>query len=388
MPQKVIGLDVGLQSIKAVQLTSTLRGFELTHFARMRFPYSEKEDYLRERSGILERLLKENGFSGDTIISSLPGNRVMVHYLELPFTDPKKVQQVVKYELEPYLPMPIDEIVVDSQIMERLKGESAQVLAAAAKKTTVEEHLQSLKGAGIDPQIIDVEPLASYNCLVHYSQEDLGGVSLFLDIGGDHTSLSILINGLPKAYRTISYGGDTITSNMATALGVALDEAESLKRTTPLPLEENIDRASKALAEALDPLVQEIRITLQSIQSQLKEHEHFQIILTGGGSRLLHIEDFLSRTLGMPARHFKPFESFSHGLGKIDPGEQHHMVTGIGLALRGINRGVIQANLRQEEFSVFHRLQEIRGKVVFLGIALAFILALGATDMLVSLHIK
>ncbi len=388
MPQKVIGLDMSLRSIKAVQLTSTLRGYELTHFARSELPSSEEGEGLKERSRIVENLLKENGFSGDAIISSLPGNLAMIHYLELPFSDPKKVRQVVKFELEPYLPMPIDEVVVDSQVMENLEGESAQVLTAAAKKTTVESHLLDLKGAGLDPRIVDIEPFASYNCLVHFSQDDLDGVILFLDIGSDHAGLTILVNGLPKSCRAIPYGGDAITAALATALGMERGEAEELKRVTPLPLKEHSERASIALAEALDPLVQEIQITLRSMQFQLEDHEPFQIILTGGGSRLQNIEEFLSRVLGMPARHFEPLAGSLPGLEKIDPGEQHHMATGIGLALRGINRGIVQANMRKEEFSLLHRLQEIRGKLAFLGIALAFLLALGVADILMSLHIK
>lgn len=388
MPQKVIGLDVSLRSIKAVQLTSTLRGFELTHFARIQLPDQGKDDGFKEISLVLEKLMKENGFSGDSVVSSLPGNRVMIHYLELPFSDPKKVQQVVKYELEPYLPMPIDEIVVDCQIMEYEKGKSSKVLTAAAKKTTVEDHLQTLKAAGIDPRIIDAEPLASYNCLVYYSPDDLRGVILFLDIGADHTSLIVLINGMPKACRMIPYGGYNITSALAKALGMKLDEAEALKRITPLPVDEHAEGASSAMAEAMDPLIRELQITLISMRSQWTDHEPLQIILTGGGSRLINIEDFLGRLLGMPARSFEPLKGISYGLIEVDPGEQRHMATAIGLALRGINRGVAQTNLRQEEFSVLHRLQEIRGKLVFLGIALAFLLALAGADMLISLHIK
>ncbi|MBW2147378.1 MAG: type IV pilus assembly protein PilM [Deltaproteobacteria bacterium] len=388
MPQKVIGLDIGLRSIKAVQLTSTLRGYELTNFARCEVPYSEEGDGLKERTLAVESLLKENGFSGDTIVSSLPGNLSMIHYLELPFSDPKKVRQVVKFELEPYLPMPIDEVVVDSQVMENPIAENAQILTAAAKKTTIKEHLLQMKGAGFDPRIVDVESFASYNCLVHFRPDDLDGVILFLDIGMDHTGLTIIVNGLPKSFRAIPFGGDTITSALAAALGLEGGEAEELKRNTPLPLKQPSEKASSTLAKALDPLIQEIQITLCSMQSQLRNYGPFQIILTGGGSRLQNIEEFLGEVLGMPARRFEPPAGSLPGLEKIDQGEQQHIAAGIGLALRGINRGVVQVNMRQEEFSVLHRLQEIRGKFVFLGIALAFILALGAADILVSLHIK
>jgi len=90
----------------------------------------------------------------------------------------------------------------------------------------------------------------------------------------------------------------------------------------------------------------------------------------------------------MPARRFEAFEASFQEPGNMNPGEQHHMTTAIGLALRGINRGVVKTNLRQEEFSVHHRLQEVRGKLIFLCAALAFVVALGAADMLISLHAK
>src|SRR5262245_29137090 len=98
MAHQVIGIDVGSYAIKFVVIEA---GFRRAHVSdSYEEPVGEGEGTLEERQteavrrGI-ERLKGESLF-----FSALPGDRTSVRTLELPFVDPRKVDQVVPYELE------------------------------------------------------------------------------------------------------------------------------------------------------------------------------------------------------------------------------------------------------------------------------------------------
>ncbi len=67
----------------------------------------------------------------------------MVHRLALPFMERKKNEQVLKFEVEPFLPFPVEEVVTDFFPQPNFTQEK-KALVFAASKNDLQEHLAFL----------------------------------------------------------------------------------------------------------------------------------------------------------------------------------------------------------------------------------------------------
>jgi Tfp pilus assembly PilM family ATPase len=110
----------------------------------------------------LKSALEELKGTADVYVSHLPGRSALVRVISVPFARRRQIETTVKFELEPYVPLPIDELVVDFSPISVSDGKT-EVLAVAVRERTLCDHLETLAEAGVDPEIVDLDfsPLTS-----------------------------------------------------------------------------------------------------------------------------------------------------------------------------------------------------------------------------------
>ena len=107
----------------------------------------------------------------------------VVRRLTVPFRGRYRVASAVQFELEPYLAIPIDELIVDHDIVREVDGQS-EVLIVGMRKAFLREQLAVLEAAGVDPEGIGVSaigltalwqagrpPLKGLNAVLHIREE-------------------------------------------------------------------------------------------------------------------------------------------------------------------------------------------------------------------------
>src|SRR4051794_13469693 len=110
MAHKILGVDLGSYSVKVVELEAGFRTAEVQGFyTRLVAPGDEPvaERSLRTLAG----LLNERGLTAEMRYEALAGDALTVRVLTLPFGDPKKIDQVVGYELEGQIARDIDDVI-------------------------------------------------------------------------------------------------------------------------------------------------------------------------------------------------------------------------------------------------------------------------------------
>ncbi|PCJ62457.1 MAG: hypothetical protein COA73_06405 [Candidatus Hydrogenedentota bacterium] len=113
-------------------------------------------------SRALIRFSEEHDLSRSQVYAVFPRHDVAVRINELPSQDEAEVSGMVELMAGEMLPLPLEELVVSSSILDTLEGGHSRVLIAAARKSTVEEYLELLRIAGIEP----VQLLLSTRCLL------------------------------------------------------------------------------------------------------------------------------------------------------------------------------------------------------------------------------
>src|SRR5260370_40165755 len=83
---------------------------------------------------------------------------VATHLVTLPFTDPKRIEQVLPAEVEGAIPFDLADVVWDHAILGQAAGKT-DVLVGIVKKSVLREHLDALAAAGIEPRGVTRSPL-------------------------------------------------------------------------------------------------------------------------------------------------------------------------------------------------------------------------------------
>ncbi len=335
------------------------------------------------------------------IISSLPASSSVAKRLSLPFKDERKIRRVIRYEMEPYLPLPLEEAVIDFSIIDDRLPDRSLVLALAINKSGIERHLRILDRAGIKPVIVDIDSASLFN--VYAPKGDKETIAL-INLGAGQTIIDIVSEGRLSFTRSIPKAGDDLSQALAERLGVGFQEAEKLKR------EGLAEERLKAIEPVLDEIIKEVEHTFSSFLAFYPDKRIDKILLTGGSVRLPKIVEYFPKRLNVETSLFHPFweplppkpslsrlkEFFIPSLKGISSNLERATLDRvmpllpqvIGVGLRGVARTRTAFNFIKEEKPLIKRLEEARPLLKPAAILLISILLLGLLDFCLHLYLK
>jgi general secretion pathway protein L len=335
LTRRILGLDVGSHSAKAVELRQTLRGVEVVQLRHLPFPAPDAD--LGEA---LAEWIQSHDLPRENVVVGLPGDRISSRRLSFPFKDRKKIGAAVPFELEGQVPFELDDYFVDWEITGQ-RGNETEVVATLAAKSQVRTVLDRLAEATLSPDIVEAEGLVLSNLT---SVFDLPGARLLVDIGHRKTTLCLCVDGRAVAARTVPLAGLAITRALARDRAVDEAEAERLK------VEEGVGEADGEARETLERLAREILRTVGSLEALLPGGiEGLETVhLLGGSGRLHRLDEFLAERTGLRTQRL-PLPAGELGAAFLAGGDPLLFGPAMALALRGSSQANTRMNLRQGE---------------------------------------
>ena len=104
----------------------------------------------------LAAFVERHGVAGDTVYTVLARHDMTARILTLPSQDADEVASMVRLSAEEYVPYPLEELVIDQCILERLDDGQSRVMAVFAHRDIVESHVVAVRAAGLEPEQIYV----------------------------------------------------------------------------------------------------------------------------------------------------------------------------------------------------------------------------------------
>ena len=266
MPNRIVGIDIGADSIKATFIETGFRRLTVVECREVPIPApnewvlipleqemsetasesepldgqtfdSESDTQDSEQAASepipgfvygLAKFIQSPGVHFDECVVALPENLVSSRVIELPFTEQKKIDQVIAIEIENYVPFDLDDMVMGYQIIE--KGDaSSKLLVSLAQKTRMEKFLDQLALAGLDPAVVDISSnaLANATLLPH---PDPTAEKVILHIGASESSVAVVSKGALAGLRAIPFGYPSIAAKEGKSPNIA-DLVQRLRQT-------------------------------------------------------------------------------------------------------------------------------------------------------------
>ena len=200
MSRKVLGIDIRNHSIAAVMVKSSMRENRIEAHANIPIPAATDE----EQNGIaaaLESLTAIIDISGCDFVVSIPSGSFSYRNIQIPFRNPKKIRMVLPFELEPTLPYPINNLVLDFQTIDTAESEeNTSLIAAAVEQSQIDSYIEALSAIKIDPECLTISGLPTALCLANPAGPDED--QLLIDINARFSTLFATTGGQIQLIRS------------------------------------------------------------------------------------------------------------------------------------------------------------------------------------------
>jgi len=305
-----VGIDIGTKSIKIVELEKSgnvheLRGSGVIGFKGKNLEAIEDEKELGQLAAIIRRLHKEAGITKKEVHVSLPENKVFTRTIRFPMLTDQEIESAVKWESEQYIPIPIDEAIVQHQIIERREKATPPevvVLLVAVQQTFVEKYVKLIQMAGLSPIVFESEMLALTRALSTENQTDI-----VVDFGSVNTDLAVVRNLNLVFSRSIPIAGDALTRAVAQGIGVEISQAEEYKKTYGLSPNQLEGKVVGVIQPVVRSIIDEIKKAMHYYQTEEKGELPKRIIFTGGSVGLPGFSSMVIKELGLEVVIGNPF---------------------------------------------------------------------------------
>jgi len=331
-----IGIDIGAESIRLVQLKGGDGKYTLEAFGSAQLPpgltQSDSRLDIQKIAKILADLMKSADVTTKNVVSAIPGTSVFNAVVEVPPMSEAELAKAIPYQAEQNIPLKIDEVKYDWQVIRRdpNSGKLTLMIIAAAK-TKVRQMMTIFEEAGLNVVALETAAVAMSRSLSTPTEP----LVLVLDIGSTTTEIAIVENGVLVQTRSFPLAGFAMTRAVSKALGLDVNQAEQFKQKFGLSQDKLEGQVFRAIEPTLKDIIDEAVRSIKFYQEQTGKSIQ-RIVLTGGSSRLPLIEDYIKSLTGSEVTLGNPWAKVSYQASYSDKINEiaSDFATAVGLAMR------------------------------------------------------
>ncbi|MDP2586970.1 MAG: pilus assembly protein PilM [Candidatus Komeilibacteria bacterium] len=382
--ESYLGVDIGTASIKIVELSSLNGRPRLMTYGYADIVtdivHSKSEENQIKIVNSLKNVVAKSRVGTNLAIAALPTFSVFNSIITLPAMSDKDLALAIKWEAKKYVPLPLEEMILDWKIIKEnngtvksplepikplkkkgfplfnfkkngsakasdklpdslakpaVKGENVRVLVTAAPKNLVSRYMSIFRQAGLKLISLETEAFALSRSLIGSDP----GTIMIVDIGSITTDICIIEKGVPVLNRSIDLGGLSISKAIAQSLNISLERAEQFKRDfgVSLSADNQPQGINKNIAASLSPIINEIKYVFDLYQGQASRPVE-KIVLSGGSAFLPNLSGYFEDLFAKPTIIGNPWDKvvYDAGLKAVLDEVGSRMAVAIGLAMRDI----------------------------------------------------
>ena len=314
-----ISVDIGHSNLKIIQTAADGR---INKFVVHKMPEGCVDDLNIYSEEALVRSLKTARktakLSHGHCHLVLSGSDILIRHFTLPMLDENQLYQNILNEIAGYLPVDPDKYYVDYKISGIVQEDGIdmyKLTVTTAHKRLIDKYKKALNAAGFHVKVIDTcenskEKLLRYNYEMN-NAFPLSGGSCILDFGTKYTRVHMYLNGYYYVSNILKRSSQSITEVIAKYSGKDILISETIKRETNfLSDAQSNSELKSAVTYEVDSMLYEINRVFDYYKNRTKNAIKV-IYISGGGSLLPGLREYMEKHIGIPVRIASDLISFS-----------------------------------------------------------------------------
>ena len=308
------GLDIGTNAIRVVQLSKTSNGWNLAHYGYApvdsRITTSDSAESRRKLGEVIMSAVGQSGIKTSNVAIGLPSNKSFTTIIDVPKVSEQELRATMKYQVDQYIPMAIDEAKVDWALL----GDSAksqgqyEILLSSTAKSYAEERLELVESLGLNVIAEEPDTIAMVRSLMVIGAQD---AHLILDIGENSTDLAVVYGDAPRLVRTIPTGIGSLVRSAVQSLNVQDTQARQFILKFGLAPDRLDGQVLKSIDGVLDNFTAEITKSIKFFQTRYPNLSVKSIYLSGFGAVIPQIDAYVAAKTSIPTQAASPWQRVS-----------------------------------------------------------------------------
>ncbi len=337
-------LDIGTTALRLVQLAGNEQhGWILQKFAYV--PVERK--VLEDGSAAGQRRLGETilgamrqaGITTKNIAVGMPAARTFTSIVRVENLPEAELLNSIKYQLDKYIPMPIDEATVDYVSLGVCPHDAtrAEVLVSSSAVDFAESRMELIESFGLNVIAQEPESLAMARALMPVGAQD---ARMIIDLGERSTDLVMMYRGMPRLVRSIPGGFALLVKTVSSSLSVKEDQSRQFILKFGLAQDKVEGQVFRALDSTLESFASELAKSMRFFKSEYMNAPVGGIVLSGFAGMIPFIAEYIEAKTNVSTTQGNPWQ-----LVRVTPEQQQvlqpvasEFAVAIGLAERSNER--------------------------------------------------
>jgi len=308
-PEQSFGLDISDLSLKIVQLEKYKHKINIQALSQIDLPKGIIDNGIIKDKDTAIKLLKKlinkpkfGDINSSNVVACLPEPKTYIKLIETNKT-PNNINDIIENEIEKNIPISIDEMYYDWQLINKFQNKDLILIGAASKKI-VDSYVDFLHSAQLSISAFEIESTAICRSLLieeNYNKtKQLPKNYCIIDIGAARSSLVIYSQNTIILSVSIPISGNEATEKIAKTLEIKKDQAEKAKIICGLDKTKAQGVIHKILSGRIDNLIKKIKNALNFYYENHQDYGPInQIILCGGGSNMKKLDELINKATGI-----------------------------------------------------------------------------------------
>ncbi len=333
-------LDIGTNAVRVVQLSQS--GQDTWNLVRYGYApvdskttASDSPEARRRLGEIIMTAVGQSGIKVRDVAIGLPSQKTFTTVIDVPSMSEAELKNTIKYQVDQYIPMSVDEAKVDWKLLGQSLHDPKQqeILLTSTANSYAEERLEFIEGLGLNVIAAEPDPIAMIRSLLPAGLQD---ARLIVDMGEQSTDLAITFNDAPRLVRTIPVGLSSLLKAIVQNLNVQEDQARQFVLKFGLAPDRLDGQVLHALESTLDNFTGELVKSMKFFQTRYASAPIGGILLAGYASSVPHFGEYVTTKTSVRAESANPWQKV-----RVSQADQqqllpimHEFATVVGLAQR------------------------------------------------------
>lgn len=338
-----LGIDIGDSSLKMVELAKKGKKIVLNNYGFSEDLGSANKltstDDIEYVAKLINKVKKDIGITSANASVSLPSFSVFSSVINLYNVNKKNIAEHVNEEAKKVIPLPLEEMVLDWKEIPQDEdpnnpSNNTKIFLTGSPKKLIKKYINIFSAAKINLVSLETETFSLIRSLLGNDKSTV----MIVDLGANSTDICVVKESIPYLNRSINVSGNTITEAISQKLGISKEKAGQLKFDLGVAaLGENQVAVPQIIMNSVAPIINEIKYMIDLFENSNNEKVE-KIILSGGGSVLINLANYLENALNVQVIIGNPWFRVSYPkelqpvLSEVGP----RLAIAIGLAMRSI----------------------------------------------------
>lgn len=320
----VLGIDIGSHAVKICQIQKDGKeGYQLVALGSAAIEPGAVEDGVLQDAedvgtAIAELCKNLKVKKKERVGLSISGYSVIVKKINIEMESEEELADRLNEEAEQYIPFDINEVYLDFQVLKAGEDEfdRSEVMLVAAKKEVIDSYRSMLEEQKLVPALVDIDGFALENIWTTVSGGDKN--VCLVDIGASKLNINIIADGASVLARDVVMGSDDLSREIANTLDLDYEEAEQIKTGQVEAQEEYHEELHEIFTQICTRWVLEVKKAIDLYSNNNPTKPLSALVLSGGGSKVRGLKQYLASETGLEVIVFNPFEGMKVNEKKID----------------------------------------------------------------------